>query len=132
MYNYSALNQYRSVDVQSKVAASSPHSLVAMLLDGILHKLALASGAMERADISAQGQALSGGIRIVDSLRASLDYNKGGELAKNLGAIYDYIERRLLEANASSDPGIISEVRSLIDQIKSGWDAIPPELRGVD
>ncbi len=131
MYDYSALDQYRTVDVQSKVSASNPHSLVAMLLDGVLQKLANASGAMQRGDLSAQGSALSAGIRIIDGLRASLDHERGGELAGNLRAIYDYIERRLVDANLNSDVKILTEVNSLINQIKSGWDAIPNDLRGV-
>lgn len=130
MYNNSALKQYQTVDVHSKLGASSPHSLVAMLLDGVLQKIARASGAIQRGDLAQQGEDLSAGIRIIDSLRASLDYTKGGEVASNLGAIYDYIERRLLEANTKSDIRIIAEVTSLVNQIKSGWDAIPNELRG--
>jgi len=131
MYNYSVLNQYRTVDVESKVSSSTPHSLVAMLLDGVLQRLAMASGAIQRGSLPEQGQALSAGIRIIDALRASLDHDSGGELADNLGAIYDYIERRLVEANTKSDVKIIDEVVSLINQIKSGWDAIPGEMRGA-
>lgn len=131
MYDQSPLNQYQTISVQSKVSASSPHSLVAMLLDGILEKLARASGAIERKDLAGQGTAISSGIRIIDSLRASLDYDKGGEISSNLGALYDYMERRLLEANLKSDVKIITEVSSLVNQIKSGWNAIPAELRGA-
>jgi len=131
MYDQSALNQYQTVGLQSKVSASSPHALVAMLLDGLLEKLAKASGAMQRKDISAQGSAISSGIRIIDALRASLDHARGGEVASNLAAMYDYMERRLVEANLKSNAEIVTEVVSLIDQIKSGWDAIPNELRGA-
>ena len=130
MYNAAALSQYQSVDVDSKVSSSTPHSLIAMLLDGLLKKLAVASGAIERNDISMKGENISAAIRIVDSLRASLD-EKGGELAINLASLYDYMERRLLEANIKSDTKIIAEVVSLIGEIKSGWDAIPDELRGA-
>lgn len=131
MYDQTVLNQYKTIDVQTRVSSSTPHSLVAMLLDGILQKLAKASGAMQRGDLSEQGESLSAGIRIIDGLRASLDYSKGGELASNLGSMYDYMERRLVEANLGSDRDIIGEVVSLVNQIKSGWDAIPNEHRGV-
>ncbi|PCJ26653.1 MAG: flagellar export chaperone FliS [SAR86 cluster bacterium] len=131
MYNYSALNQYQSVGIQSKVSASSPHSLVAMLLDGVLEKLAKATGFIERGATAEQGQAISSTIRIIDSLRASLDMAKGGEIASGLASLYDYMERRLVEANINSDAKIIEEVVSLIGQIKSGWDAIPDNLRGA-
>ncbi|MEQ8408498.1 MAG: flagellar export chaperone FliS [Gammaproteobacteria bacterium] len=131
MYNQTGLSQYQSIGVETKVGASSPHSLVAMLLDGLLEKLARAAGAVERNDVSAKGNNLSSGIRIIDGLRASIDFDQGGDIAANLAAMYDYMERRLVEANAKSDLAIISEVISLVNQIKAGWDAIPVDMRGA-
>ena len=129
MHNHSALKQYQSVDVESKVSASNPHSLVVMLLDGLLQKIARASGAVERGETSEQGMAISSALKIVDSLRASLDHDKGGEIADNLRAIYDYTEKRLVEANMKSDVDILFEASSLITQIKLGWEAIPADIR---
>ncbi|GAB5499144.1 MAG: flagellar export chaperone FliS [Pseudohongiellaceae bacterium] len=131
MYNQTLLNEYQQIGVQSKVNSSNPHSLVAMLLDGLLEKLARAQGALERGDLNNKGVALSSGIRIIDGLRASLDYQRGGDIATNLGSMYDYMERRLVEANARSDSKIVAEVVSLVNEIKDGWDSIPAEYRGA-
>lgn len=124
MYHASAINQYQSVDVQSKIAASNPHKLISMLLEGALKKIAIASGATKRGDVAQKGSSLSGAIRIIDSLRASLDMERGGEIADNLTALYSYMERRLLEANQKSDVAIMTEVSSLLTEIKSSWDQI--------
>ena len=124
MYNSSAINQYQSVDVQSKVAASNPHKLISMLLEGALKKIAIAGGATQRGDFAQKGASLSGAIKIIDSLRASLDLERGGEIADNLTALYSYMERRLLEANQKSDVAIMSEVSGLLTEIKSSWDQI--------
>ena len=124
MYHSSAINQYQSVEVQSKVAASNPHKLISMLLEGALKKIAIASGATGRGDVAQKGSSLSGAIRIIDSLRASLDMEKGGEIADNLTALYSYMEGRLLEANQKSDVTIMAEVSSLLTEIKSSWDQI--------
>src|SRR5688572_17607463 len=99
MYKLSALNQYQSVDIESKVSASNPHKLISMLLDGALKKIAQASGATSRGETAQKGAFISGAIKIVDSLRAALDHQQGGELASNLEALYSYMERRLAEAN---------------------------------
>ncbi|MFN3162838.1 MAG: flagellar export chaperone FliS [Pseudohongiellaceae bacterium] len=131
MYNQTLLNEYQQIGVQSKVNSSNPHSLVAMLLDGLLEKLARAQGALERGDLNNKGVALSSGIRIIDGLRASLDFQRGGDIANNLGSMYDYMERRLVEANAKSDSKIVAEVVSLVNEIKDGWDSIPAEYRGA-
>jgi len=125
MYKMTALNQYQSVDLETRVANASPHILISMLLDGALKKIALAKGATARGDIPLRGNSLSAAITIVDSLRAALDLNAGGELAENLQALYSYMERRLVEANRKADPDIMTEVGELIYEIKTGWDNMP-------
>ena len=124
MYNHDALNEYQQIDIQSKVSNSTPHSLVSMLLQGVLDKLAKAAGAIQRKDIAERGQAISESIRIIDNLRASLDLVNGGTIGTGLASLYDYMERRLVEANAQSNKQIVEEVITLINEIKSGWDTI--------
>ena len=128
MYNYDALNEYQTNHIQGKVSTSSPHGLVSMLLQGVLDKLAKATGAIERNDIPARGKAISEGIRIIDNLRASLDTSRGGTIAGSLGSLYDYMERRLVQANMLADKKILSEVSALLEEIKSAWDTISSEV----
>ena len=59
-----------------------------------------------------------------DCLNASIDAEAGGEISANLSALYQYIIRRLLEANVQNDSEILDEVGRLLREIKGGWDAI--------
>ncbi len=131
MYNYDALNEYQRIDIQSKVSNSTPHSLVSMLLQGVLDKLAKAVGAIQRKDIADQGKSISESIRIIDNLRASLDIVNGGTIATGLASLYDYMERRLVEANAQSDQQIVEEVITLVSEIKSAWDTISTKQSSI-
>ena len=124
MNPYTALGQYQSVNTEGRMATSQNHGLVSMLLDRILEKIAHAAGAIDRGDVSTRGSAISDAIRIVDNLRASLDKAQGGEIAASLNSLYDYIEKRLVEANAKADADALSEVSGLIGEIKAGWDGI--------
>jgi len=67
------------------------------------------------------------GMNIIQGLRTSLDAQKGGEVAANLDALYEYMGRRLLEANVSNDVAILDEVSSLLMEVKAGWDNIPAD-----
>lgn len=125
----SALSQYQQVDVQTSIVDARPHKLIEMLYRGVLDKLATAKGFMSRKELSKQGENISKAIRIIDTLRASLDHKQGGQIATNLQALYDYMERRLTKANMDSDVEIVDEVISLVEKIASGWDAIPEEYR---
>ncbi|WP_461516043.1 flagellar export chaperone FliS [Porticoccus sp.] len=128
--NYaSALNQYKSVSLQSGIEDATPHQLITKLLDGALDRLASAKGSISRNEVARKGELLSSVITILDSMRASLDYDKGGEIAVNLGALYGYMERRLLEANVSSDLATLDEVSELLREIKSGWESVPVSVR---
>lgn len=129
MYNRPGLNQYQRVDVESRIASGNPHTLIGMLLDGALKRIAIATGATERGDVAVKGNTISAAIRIVDSLRAALDHKRGGQIAENLDALYTYIEKRLMEANRKSDTDILSEVSMLLGEIKEGWDSIPAAVR---
>ncbi len=123
-----AMQQYRQNHIHGSVETASPHRLVQMLMEGVQEKLLAAKGFMAKNDIAKKGEHISWAISIIDSLRACLDTEQGGEVAVNLGNLYDYMERRLLEANLKNDPAIIDEVGMLMAQIKSGWDAIPAEF----
>lgn len=124
-----ALHAYRAVGAHGGVAAADPHKLISMLLDGAATQISTAKGHMTRGEIGARGECISRAIAMVDSLRASLDTDAGGEIAANLDALYDYINRRLLAANVESQPAILDEVTELLNEIKLAWDAIPAEAR---
>lgn len=123
-----AMQQYRQNHIHGSVETASPHRLVQMLMEGVQEKLLAAKSFMAKNEIAKKGEHISWAISIIDSLRACLDLEQGGEVAANLGNLYDYMERRLLEANLKNDPEIIDEVGLLMSQIKSGWDAIPAEF----
>lgn len=128
MNNAAALNAYRTNHIEGGVSSANPHRLVQMLMDGVQEKLIAAKGFMASNQIAQKGEHISWAITIIDSLRACLNTEAGGEVAANLNRLYDYMEVRLVEANLKNDPTMIDEVGQLMAQIKVGWDAIPQEF----
>lgn len=124
----SALNQYAKVKTSSGIEDATPHRLIQMLMEGALEKIHLAKGFMERNEIAEKGSHISWAISIIDGLRVSLNKEAGGEIAENLDNLYDYMERRLVEANLHNDVSILDEVSGLMLEIKGAWDAIPQEF----
>ena len=123
-----ALGAYKVTKNQSAIDDASPHQLITMLLDGALERVATASGAMSRGEIAVSGESIGKAIGIIDSLRVSLDREQGGQIADNLSALYDYMTRRLLEANATRDADMLVEVAGLLREIKVAWDQVPADL----
>lgn len=123
------LAAYQTVATHGGVAASDPHGLILMLLDGALERTAAARGFMANRVYAEKGRLISRVVAIVDELRMSLDPVQGGELAKNLDALYDYISRQLLRANLENRAELLDEVTGLLKEIRTAWIAIPPEAR---
>ncbi len=119
-----ALRQYQQIDAQSAVAFASPHRLIQMLMEGALESLSKAKGHIQRGEVAARGEQLSRAIGIIGGLKDGLNLEAGGGIAANLDALYDYMQRRLLEANLRSDSAILDEVADLLRPIKEAWDAI--------
>lgn len=114
---------YRSESVMAAEFAD-PHTLVSMLINGAVERIAQARGAMAHGMTARKGERVGKAISIIESLRATLDMERGGEVAANLASLYEYMTRRLLHANLHNDAAALDEVSRLLNDIKGGWEGI--------
>ena len=121
--------KYAQINTQSGVENASPHRLIQMLIDGGLERLHMAKGFAQQNNVTGRGENISRAISIIGGLQASLNLEQGGELADNLYNLYDYMIRRLFEANRDNDLQGIDEVIGLMKQIKEGWDGIADQAK---
>ncbi len=119
-----ALSQYQQIKTTGSVEGASPHRLIQMLMQGCLQRIAEARGAMRRGDTAVKGVTISKAINIVAGLQGSLNLQVTSDLPKQLDALYDYMQRRLLEANLNNDEALLDEVAGLMRTVKDGWDGI--------
>ena len=118
-------NVYSDIGLETGVLAATPHKLIVMLFQGAHVALSSALIHLKNGNITAKGAALSKAISIISSgLQASLDIEAGGELAQQLSALYDYMVRRLLQANLHNNATYIEEVSRLLGELSSAWEAI--------
>jgi len=116
---------YQQVRVESKVAAASPHELVAMLFEGYMEAVAQARGALRDGRCELKGQAISRAVRIVEEgLRGGLDLRAGGSLARDLDDLYSYLSMRLTLANLRNDDDALAECQRLVRPLHEAWLAI--------
>lgn len=124
-----ATNAYKTVGVNTAVESATPHKLILMLYDGLLRHLRLSKAHMQKGELGAKANSLSKAISIIDQgLRAALDEEKGGDIAQNLRALYDYSERQLVVANARNDESKIDEVIALFEPLRAAWHGIGQQV----
>ena len=118
--------QYRQSQLEGAVMDADPHKLVSLLLSGACERIRLAEACLERGDPARKGKAIGEACAIVGHLNGSLDHEAGGEIAANLSSLYDYVMRRLTEANLNNDSSALQECLSLLLEIETAWNAIQP------
>jgi flagellar protein FliS len=79
------------------------------------------SGKKDPAKIELIGKAVVKTQEIITELMVSLDFEKGGEIAKNLFSLYTWFNKELLEANISQEMKRILTVRNLFNELRSAW-----------
>lgn len=119
-----ALREYQRIKVNSEVEEATPHRLIQLLMERALAKMALAKSHMEDDNVSEKGTLIGHAIDIISALQQCLNYKVDEQLAGNFDALYDYMLRRLLQANLGNDPQILTEVSGLLGEIKEAWDVI--------
>lgn len=113
---------YATIGLETKVLSATPEQLITLLFDGALAAAAKAQLYLQNGDIPGRGNAISKAIDIVESgLKASIDMEAGGELARNLAATYDLITRYLLQANLEADAEKLQLAQRLLGDIADAW-----------
>jgi len=123
-----ALSAYR----ETRIRTASQGQLIVMLYDEAVKQLDLGLDILARETrgkrdpslIEMLNVALVKAQEIVTELMASLDFEQGGEIARNLFSLYNWFNRELLQANVSRDAERIKAVRTMMDELRSGWHEI--------
>jgi len=117
-----AAQAYARIGLETGVAAASPQRLIVMLYDGALAALAEARAHIEAGRTAQKGRAIGKAISIVqEGLKAALDVGQGGDIARSLMELYDYIGRRMLLANLRDDVALVDEAARLLTELRAAW-----------
>jgi len=109
---------------QTNVLTADPKKLVVMCYEGAITNLKVAKERFLSGEHEAKGKAMRKAHDIISELMCALDFEKGGQIAKNLDALYNYMQRRLLVADIKKDMEAIDEVAGMLEELKGAWEEI--------
>ncbi len=97
--------------------------ILLMLYEGALSAVRIAKIGITEKNPRLKGENISRVLAILTELHCALDLEKGGDLAKNLAALYPYMIKRLTHANIKNDPEALEEVDRLLGELHEGFKA---------
>lgn len=118
-----ALSAYR----ETRVRTASQGSLIIMLYDEAIKQIGAALSKFDSSDriepqyIEETNKKIVKSQEIITELMASLDMEAGGEIAKNLLALYTYFNQQLMEGNIEKKPAKLLFVKDMMEQLRTAW-----------
>ncbi len=109
---------------QTHVQSRSPLELVVMLYDGALRFCDQAATAMDAGDMTTKAVAMSRAFAILAELQNTLNVKDGGDVARQLDALYAHMNDRLVDANIQRSSGPIREVMRLLTPLRDAWSQV--------
>lgn len=114
-------NPYKSYQ-QNSVNTASPGELTLMLYNGCIKFIKLARKAITDKSVEEKNTNLIKAQNIIHEFMVTL--NMDVKVSSELMVMYDYINRRLVEANVSSDLAILEEVEGLVTELRDTWKQV--------
>lgn len=122
---------------ETRIRTAGPGQLVVMLYEEAVKQCDRAVDFLDTdlkrkpANIEKVNQAICKVQDIVTELMASLDFEAGGDIARDLFSLYVYFNRELTEANIAKDIGRVKAVRAMIADLASAWSVAAVKAQGV-
>jgi flagellar secretion chaperone FliS len=107
--------------LETEVFGADPVKLIHMLYRGAIEAVGAARRHLAAKQIRERSRQVNKAWNILHELSRSLDFNRGGEIARSLGELYNYMQRRLIEANAQQSDAPLAEVESLLNTLCEAW-----------
>ena len=104
-----------------QILSAKPEKLILMLYDGAIRFIQQGIKAVEENDIELANKNLLRSQNIMVELMASLNFEKGGELAANLFRIYEFMHYTLVQANVKKEPEPLTRVSNQLKRLRESW-----------
>ncbi|MFN2744440.1 MULTISPECIES: flagellar export chaperone FliS [Bacillus] len=117
-----AINNPYAAYQQNSVNTASPGELTLMLYNGCLKFIKKAQQGIEQGDMEMKNENLVKAQNIIRELNITLD--RSIEIGESMAAMYEYIYRRLVDANIHNDLDILREAEGYVIEFRDTWKEV--------
>ena len=109
---------------QAGVLTADPKRLVLICYEEAIRNLKIAKERYMSRDYEEKAQALTKALDFICALNSALDFKKGGKIASNLNALYNYITLSLTDADLKRDLKAFDNIIWILSELRSSWEEI--------
>ncbi len=117
------VNPYE-VYLKNDVETASPVKQIVLLYEKAIVCLKQAVLDIQNGDLKSKIENINKATDILNALNASLDMEKGKEIAENLRDLYDFAYQQILIAHAKNDTDLLNDIIDILETLKSAWEEI--------
>ena len=110
-------NQYK----QTSIKTANRGQLLLMLYEAAIRNVKKATVAIEKNDRSTKGASICKAHDIINELSNTLDFEIGGDIARNLEQLYHFMTEQLVKANIENNKEPLVAVQKILENLLDGW-----------
>ena len=107
---------------QNKILTASPAELTLMLYDGAIKFCNIAIMGVEQGDVQKAQNNIMRVQKIIEEFQLTLNFKY--EIANDFNNVYNYLMKRLREANMSKDKAILEEMDEHLHTMRDTWKEV--------
>jgi flagellar protein FliS len=115
------VTQYARQYEQTQVVTSSGIQLIVLLYDAAIQSIEIARREIQAQNIREKARFIGRAIAIVGELNSVLDHERGGDIARSLRRLYDYMLMELVEANARNNEQRLTGPLRCLTTLREAW-----------
>jgi flagellar protein FliS len=106
---------------ESAVRGASPLGLIVTLYDEIVRSIRKALQAFERGDVETRGKELTHAVEVIGYLQSIINFEKGGDVARNLSNFYNFMRGKLLQIHVMPSRDGLDELARELAKVGAAW-----------
>ena len=128
-YN-AASDAYKQAENIGIAEVTNPHEIIQTLFKELIKSMSLFKESLrDEKLLENKSSSFARSLTIIYSLQTSLDFEKGGEISKNLFRIYEYTRQQLISDLKLGSPKGVPNAIEIIKEIEDAWNQIASEVK---
>ena len=116
--------QYKRLNIET----AGKLDLILMCYEKTIEMLRQGKAYLEETEYEKKARKLQKALDIIYHLQGCLNFEQGGQIARNLDSLYNYAIRRLLDGDVKKEVGAYDEVIGIFSELKEAWEGVAKDM----